>query len=96
MHAMPCHATHVRHHEALDNLSSRNHRICTSWRWAPLPPPPPFPVLRVLHQAPCRLTSQSEARQLLSAEAAGEVDLSKIFGVTPRDILTLRRWAGCS
>ncbi|KAI7843697.1 hypothetical protein COHA_002596 [Chlorella ohadii] len=37
-----------------------------------------------------KLLSMSEARQLLSAEAAGEVDLSKIFGVTPRDILTLR------
>lgn len=34
---------------------------------------------------------QTESRQLLSAEAASAVDLSKIFGVTPRDILTLRR-----
>ncbi|PRW57850.1 RNA-binding RBM5 and related containing G-patch and RRM domains (ISS) [Chlorella sorokiniana] len=37
-----------------------------------------------------KLLSMTESRQLLSAEAASEVDLSKIFGVTPRDILTLR------
>ena len=37
-----------------------------------------------------KLLSLKESRQLLSAEAAGEVDLEKIFGVTPRDVLTLR------
>lgn len=37
-----------------------------------------------------KLLSLTEARALLSTEAAAKVDLSKIFGVTPRDILTLR------
>lgn len=37
-----------------------------------------------------KLLSLTEARALLSVEAAAKVDLSRIFGVTPRDILTLR------
>lgn len=37
-----------------------------------------------------KLLSLLESRQLLGAEAAGTVDLGKIFGVTQRDILTLR------
>ncbi|KAL4434016.1 hypothetical protein ABPG75_000457 [Micractinium tetrahymenae] len=37
-----------------------------------------------------KLLSLTEARALLSAEAASKVDLGRIFGVTPRDILTLR------
>ena len=37
-----------------------------------------------------KLLSLTESRQLLGAEAAATVDLGKIFGVTPRDVLTLR------
>ncbi|PSC72945.1 importin-9 isoform X1 [Micractinium conductrix] len=37
-----------------------------------------------------KLLSLSESRGLLAAEAAEKVDLGKIFGVTQRDILTLR------
>lgn len=37
-----------------------------------------------------KLLSLTEARALLSVEAAAKVDLCKIFGVTPRDVLTLR------
>jgi hypothetical protein len=38
-----------------------------------------------------KLLSLTENRQLLSASAAAEgVDLCKIFGVTPRDVLRLR------
>ncbi len=37
-----------------------------------------------------KLLSLSESRELLGPEAAATVDLGKIFGVTQRDVLTLR------
>lgn len=37
-----------------------------------------------------KLLSLTESRELVGAEAAEKVDLPKIFGVTPRDVLTLR------
>jgi hypothetical protein len=37
-----------------------------------------------------KLLSLSESRELLGPEAAAAVDLGKIFGVTQRDVLTLR------
>lgn len=37
-----------------------------------------------------KLLSLTESRALLSAEAASGVDLGKVFGVTQRDVLTLR------
>ncbi len=37
-----------------------------------------------------KLLSLTESRPLLSEEAAAKVDLGKVFGVTQRDVLTLR------
>ena len=40
-----------------------------------------------------KLLSLVESRELVGAEAASAVDLGKIFGVTQRDLLTLRSGA---